>query len=537
MAGSETYNGNGQTAVIADPENITRDECLALAQCGATPWNTWRNKHPSTGGWSAPYKNIADFSGRDFTGEFVDFQEFSFGHGADFTDTKFYQVVFNSAEFGRDARFTGAQFESWASFEGARFGPDAGFNRCRFGALTTFEVCQLDSRATFLGATFDETLNMRGVVFGDETSFDWASFGHGASFVGALFVGNASFIAATIGFGADFSGLMVGGSLSFEATIFEGQTSFQALSWGALNHESRASSFLEELAKDRQASPWVFKAISFQGARFEGSVDFSDRHFEGVTEFSKTRFEIDVPFLMEDCLPSRVCKELIPSEGGRMRLPSGRHVEFAMVPEFFQCKLHQNSSFEGAVFPTAQGTEDAARAYRVLKQAFSAQQATREEQRFFRLEMAEEALMARPLWTMLSTWWARPKQGPQVEIPPPRFLYRLYARISNFGFSIARPLGLFFASLLVAAGFYALQADLTACWLPGVPCTTTGPLIQFTVAHALPGFEKLAEPASNALFGKNLGVWTVLTVVLHKAVSLLALFLIGLALRNLFKMK
>ena len=66
------------------------------------------------------------------------------------------------------------------------------------------------------------------------------------------------------------------------------------------------------------------------------------------------------------------------------------------------------------------------------------------------------------------------------------------------------------------------------------------PLIQFSFAHALPGFEKLAEPASKLLFGEQgetLGVWTVLTLLVHKAVSVLALFLIGLALRNLFKMK
>lgn len=68
----------------------------------------------------------------------------------------------------------------------------------------------------------------------------------------------------------------------------------------------------------------------------------------------------------------------------------------------------------------------------------------------------------------------------------------------------------------------------------------TGPLIQFASAHALPGFEKFAEPGGKLLFGKDLeslGVWTVLTLLLHKAVSVLALFLIGLALRNLFKMK
>ncbi len=84
---------------------------------------------------------------------------------------------------------------------------------------------------------------------------------------------------------------------------------------------------------------------------------------------------------------------------------------------------------------------------------------------------------------------------------------------------------------------YAWQAGLHPCVPAENVCNKTGPLIQFAAAHALPGFEKLAEPASKLLFGDQLGVWTVLTLLLHKAVSLLALFLIGLALRNLFKMK
>lgn len=145
--------------------------------------------------------------------------------------------------------------------------------------------------------------------------------------------------------------------------------------------------------------------------------------------------------------------------------------------------------------------------------------------------------MAWSLRGLLSTWWTDIGRQEKTELPPARLIYTLYAALSDFGFSISRPVGLFIASLLVAAGLYGWQAELTACWLPGVACTATGSLAQFTFAHALPGLEKLAEPASNALFGKNLGVWTVLTVVLHKAVSLLALFLIGLALRNLFKMK
>lgn len=519
MAESSTYSGNGHIATIADPENITRDECLALALCGADEWNKWRVSHPVRGGWSEPYKNLADFTGQDFSTEFVDFGSFQFGNGADFSGSKFFQVIFNDAQFGRDARFTDVLVEEWASFSAAKFGTDAGFDRCRFGDSVSFEECQFDSRATFVCSHFGQSLSMQGAVLGDGACFDWARFGQRSSFIGALLVGDATFVATTIGPEADFSGLLVGGSLSFEAAVFEGQTKFVGLSWGALNQQVRVSALLERLAKDRQASPWVFKSISFQGARFEGSVDFSDRHFEGVTEFTRTRFPIFVPFMMEDRISGRTANDVVSFESGQVGLPEGRHVVFATVPEFFQCKLHQNSSFDGAIFPTAQGTDEAARAYRVLKQAFSTQQATREEQRFFRLEMAEEAKAA------------------ENSSDPAQWLYIAYRELADFGFSVRRPALLLGVTLLLMLPLYAWQAGLQACWTSSADCSMTGPLIQFASAHALPGFEKLAEPASRTLFGDQLGVWTVLTLLLHKAISVLALFLIGLALRNLFKMK
>ena len=91
---------------------------------------------------------------------------------------------------------------------------------------------------------------------------------------------------------------------------------------------------------------------------------------------------------------------------------------------------------------------------------------------------------------------------------------------------------------------YACQADLTLCWPCSPTRNATVPLLQFGLAHALPGFEKLAEPAAIKLFGDaagkgvaDIGLSTVITLFAQKTVSLLSLFLIGLALRNLFKMK
>lgn len=102
-----------------------------------------------------------------------------------------------------------------------------------------------------------------------------------------------------------------------------------------------------------------------------------------------------------------------------------------MPPKFHGCELHQDTSFEGAEFPKPTGSEEAARAFRTLKLAFSKQQAIREEQRFFKLEMEEETLRETGL---------------------KRQLFVTYKYFSDYGFSITRPFTLliFFPALYVS---------------------------------------------------------------------------------------
>ncbi|MGS5089948.1 pentapeptide repeat-containing protein [Hydrogenophaga sp. A37] len=403
MAEPHTYSGDGQTATIADPDNITRDECLALARCGAEAWNKWRGEFPARWvGGEFGYTNVADFSEQDLRNTPVDLSGFVFGDGA----------TFEKSLWGDDARFSGAQWGRGASFLGAKWG----------------------DRARFIGAQWDR----------------------GASFCGTRWGQNADF----------------------------GGRTWVALQPAYGNRFERQKTWAEA----RGLNPGAFVDISFAGAEFEGSVSFQNRQFTGRTDFG-------------------------------VNLVTGAPVRFGGAPEFHGCTLHQNISFDGAVFPLPNGSLDAARAYRTLKLAFAQQQATREEQRFFKLEMGEEAKAA------------------EKHRDPRRWLYTVYREFSEFGFGVARPMALLVAALILAFLLYAWQAGLVPCVPSARNCRATGPLIQFAAAHALPGFEKLAEPASKVLFGDQLGVWTVLTLLLHKAVSILALFLIGLALRNLFKMK
>jgi hypothetical protein len=167
-------------------------------------------------------------------------------------------------------------------------------------------------------------------------------------------------------------------------------------------------------------------------------------------------------------------------------------------------------------FPKAVGSYTAARAYRTLKLSFSKQQAIREEQYFSRMEMAEEA-----------------KAAGLIRKP----LYCAYSLFSDYGFNVWKPALLLLVTTAIASVVYALLAGLNPCTAE-CPMTNDLFLISLSQALPLPGFDKFAESANTRLFGASYSsIALTLTIILHKAISLLALFLMGLGLRNLFKLK
>ena len=170
----------------------------------------------------------------------------------------------------------------------------------------------------------------------------------------------------------DFSGSVFDFGVVFRNASFLSIASFS---------DCRFDAFVDFSVDLDKASTCSFSGLDFSGSIFLGDVDFTGRKFLGPTNFS--------------------------------------NVVFNRPPKFHHCEIHQDTTFAGAKFPPATGSEDAVRAYRTLKLAFSKQQAIREEQHFFRLEMAEEALR---------------------ESGVKRFLFWMYRVFSDYGFSVTRPL-------------------------------------------------------------------------------------------------
>jgi hypothetical protein len=202
---------------------------------------------------------------------------------------------------------------------------------------------------------------------------------------------------------------------------------------------------------------------------------------------------------------------------------------FLGIPIFHQCKLNQDTSFDDTEFETSSSPE-AARAFRTLKLAMEQIKATREEQRFFRLEMKAE----HP-----SLPWGK------------RCISTLYSLFSDYGFSLWRPIVWLLALSLLFGTGYGLLANACAAdgecakvaWdaNTGSSADRTSAVIKYTLASVspVPGLDRMQTELRAPLFGHHgwVPITALMLEILHKIIALVMVFLFALALRNLFKMK
>lgn len=319
------------------------------------------------------------------------------------------------------------------------------------------------------------------LFFKTRFSQDWVEFNFDNNTPAFVIDQRLSFEKSCFSSFVDFSG-----AIFFDSTVFF-ETAFEnALFVGA--------DFRREVFFDKA----IFRGdVDFKGASFSGQV-FAGAIFHKDVDFSNCKFKSKISFRNAHFLSS--------------------------PPKFHGCELHQDTSFEGAVFPPATGDEDAASAYRTLKLAFSKQQAIREEQRFFRLEMEEETLR---------------RTGAE------RWFFMAYKILSDYGFSVTRPMFFllvvpfiwmitWYACLslfeLVPTGIFNRELPIST-WLAQVSRWS------LTSAFSIPGID-LARDLRQSLFGNSVIATIALVLeMLQKILSLTGLFLIGLALRNLFKLK
>lgn len=467
------------------PDDISKRGCVALARRGAEVWNAWRKDFPVQGGrLNAGYGVISRFrNGANFENiEFdrpVDFSRFDFGADANFEGVRFLKdVKFSMAKFGERARFSWSKFSSDAVFDACLFEHDANFTCADFKALAYFSYSRFGDEVDFSGAKFGAQTTFRNIVFGKKLCFEFAQFS---------------------GWPADF----VAGSRDEFVGVFDVDEAANIEKW----------------VSERGLSYGCIRDGAFSGANFAQGVDFSGINFEGKTRFSKTLVQ-GTSLLFEHDQNGQIV-----FEGDRAKIlekfekTRDQPTVFGSPPIFHGCKFGQDTSFDGSKFPSPSGFEGSIRAYRTLKLLCSQQQAVKEEQKFFRLEMAEEELASKF---------------------PVRCLHWIYRVTSDYGFSVWRPLTFYVAISLLFSSLYGYFAGFEFCFFTNIECSVDDDWIEFSLLNSvpLPGVEKYSENLRSSVFSQgqgSLGI-TVLTI-LHKIFALLSLFLCGLALRNTFKMK
>ena len=123
-----------------------------------------------------------------------------------------------------------------------------------------------------------------------------------------------------------------------------------------------------------------------------------------------------------------------------------------------------------------------------------------------------------------------------------RWLIKAYKTFGDFGFSITRPLKYGGLGVLGLTAIYGVLSCFGQCGLNVHACQFAPQWLEFLLLQTLPlpGFDKFSDTAREVFWPKEGAWWSFvlsILVILHKTISLAALFLIGLALRNLFKLK
>jgi uncharacterized protein YjbI with pentapeptide repeats len=198
-------------------------------------------------------------------GDRIAFDGFIFPAKADFYRASFFRV----------AGFTGAQFLGTAEFWGATFS-SAGFDRAKFFG-----------DAWFRGATWHSTAWFEGVIFEGIAGFGGSRFERYATFAEARFRSQADFTAVGGGGAFDLAGAVFDRVPDFIQAHFEEaprldnvrvEEGLTRSGWGLLSRD-----------RDRPARFRALKRLAFQGHDLESQLDFFSR------EVRTARFASDWP--------------------------------------------------------------------------------------------------------------------------------------------------------------------------------------------------------------------------------------------------
>lgn len=331
-------------------------------------------------------------------------------------------------------------------------------------------------------------IDFSGFIFPVGTIFSGATFGNLTKFEGAEFRGDARFDGATFGDNACFDNAKINGAANFGEATFEGDAKFSGARFDGIAALFNKATFGGN--------------ANFVKATFTNMVAFNDAQFDGAATFHSVEFGGPV-YLIGAVFKS--VPELRFTKIATHFTLHGVRVEYA--------KSDERAMWLGLSWAKAAHPDDVDR-YRRLKELAMAAKDHEREQEFFALELKAKRHYETQGWALLLN-----------------YAYELF---SGFGRSVMRPLvglvGVWFWFGVGHGMFAKLEAG--APWLDGFRLSTAVLLPFVSSARTIYG------EASEALYeDAPAQAWALdLAVVTESALGLLFLFLLGLALRNRFRL-
>lgn len=459
------------------------------------------------------------------------------------------------------ADFASHLFIATADFSGFRFPGQASYGGATFSGEAWFVGAEFASEAWFYKAVFREEVRFDHAVFAGEARFDGSKFFNAARFGGASFVGRAWFDFAT------FTGSAWFDATTFESVAFFGQAKFldQARFEG--------TTFLSMAC----LSSTTFKGFtSFSFARFlndlhGNSADFNQATFNGPVTFARAEFHRAAVFTS---IHSKVAFSLAGATFART--PDFIEAAFHHPPRLDDCELAPPIS-ESQIFESAEGDDfplDPRPAG--LLRCFALARDGHEHARLRKLRaMAadgkdhENELLFNAYEIAARRFWV---DKPWPPAKAARFwLGWLYGLVSNTGRSIVRPLAAWALTILLFWGVFffcttdrevrrhdghchldyqsTLQPSDIAAAERRMLTGPSGQALALSIRNAIV-LDRSDPATSRRMFGCLYGMTgteTSALPVIPPSVTLLSglqsiisgalLFLVGLGVRNMFRLK
>jgi uncharacterized protein YjbI with pentapeptide repeats len=322
---------------------------------------------------------------------------------------------------------------------------------------------------------FARTVYFEGFSFARDTNFSQAKFSSYAFFGAAAFSDAADFRSATFSKHVDLASATFSSDANFSSATFSGFAMFS---------EATFSGF----ASFRKAT--FSSDAHFRSATFYGGVYFSEATFSGSANFINTKFTANTNFA-----DARFERE---------------------VPDFRGATMHEATEWHGVTWPKPSrnkaDAQDQVYAYERLKQEMERLKKYEDEQNFFRRELRARR---RLVWTLSGPW----------------FLNFVYQVSSDYGNSLVRPLLWLFGVFAIGIGIFG-RAPLY-CGAP-MPIKLAAKLSFANIFVFLPDKREIMMTAKMV---ECLSNTTQAVSAVQSLLSVVLLFLLGLALRNRFRMR